>query len=184
MYYFMRQNLFQRLDIIEVVGHTEETSKHIWTAGERFSEQVPVQTLDLDPSYGKRMADFFDTTIPLMSERLVRSLRQLGIDNFDAYPMTLKRKDTGQTWKDYFAVNVVGRIAAVDMNRSLYRTMATGRPKFSKIALDPGAIGDAIFFRLALGPGLIVVHEKIKQDLSEKKFVALMFQKIEDYKGI
>ena len=60
MYYFLTQNLIDTHNIIEVVGHTDETGKHIWIEGNRFPEGVSFQTLILAPTYGTGMADFFE----------------------------------------------------------------------------------------------------------------------------
>ena len=183
MYYFMRQNLFEPLDIIEVVGPTELLEKFIWIEGQRFSEDIPRQTLLLDPSYGKRMADFFDTTIPLMSDRLLKALRRLGVRNIDSYPMTLKRPDTGEEWDNYWAVNVIGCIDAVNLEKSQYRTDSFGEPDFTKIVLNEKVVGEVDLFRLVKGPGLMVVNQKIKEALSPAGFMALMFQEVGDYDG-
>ena len=183
MYYFLRQNLFDILNIIEVTGHTEETGKFLWTAGARFDEELPPQTLTLDSSYGTEMADFFDTSLPLMSDRLIATLHSAGVDNFDAYPMVLERPDTGQLWKNYSAVNVIGRIDAVNMAKSKYAMSPLGKPKFQSISIDAAAAGDAICFRLRKGPGLIVVQERIAEAVAKQNFVAVMLQKVEDYDG-
>lgn len=183
MHYFMRQNLFENLDVIEVVGHTEETAKHIWISGERFSENVPTQTLILDSSYGSKMADFFDTTIPLMSARLLQSLDSVGISNLDLYPMILERPDTGERWDNYSAVNVVGAIDAADMDNSEYTIDSFGEPEFSRIALKEKLVSGLKLFRLNTGPGLIVVNDTVKKALADLGFYALMFQPLEEYDG-
>ena len=183
MYYFLRQDLFDAEDIIEVVGHTEETGKHMWVEGTRFDEPVPVQTLALDPSYGTTMPDFFDTTIPLMSDRLLQAVRETGIDNFDAYPMILRRQDTGEQWRNYSAVNFIGSIDAIDRKKSDCHRSPAGRLLCESITIDPKAAGDSICFRLKEGPYLLVIHERVADALRKRDFVALLIQKTEDYDG-
>ncbi len=183
MFYFLRQNLFEFANVIEVVGHTEETGKHLWTKGVRFADPVPEQTLALNPEYGTVMADFFDTTIPLMSDRLLTALKGAGVDNVDAYPMILQRPDTGEQWRNYKAVNFVGCIDAIDMKKSNCRRSATGRLRCESITIDPHAVGDAICFRLKEGPDLLVIHEEVADRLRKQDFVAVLIQKTEDYDG-
>ena len=86
MFYFLRQNLFEVQGVIEIAGHTDVTSQYSWTSGIKFEKPVPVQALMLDPSYGTNFPDFFDTTIPVMSDALIGGLRNVGVDNFDVYP--------------------------------------------------------------------------------------------------
>ena len=93
-FYFLRQNLFATLGMIEITGHTELTGSYSWTAGAKFDTPVPEQTLLLDPAYGTNLPDFFDTTIPVMSPRLIDGLLTAGVDNIEAYPMILRRLDT------------------------------------------------------------------------------------------
>lgn len=183
MHYFMRQNLFENLDVIEVEGHTEETAKHIWIAGSRFSEDVPPQTLILDAAYGTKMADFFDTTIPLMSARLLNALAAVGVSNLDVYPMILQRSDTSERWDNYSAVNVIGAIDAIDLENSEYTTDSFGEPNFTRIALKEDLVSGLKLFRLNTGPGLIVINEVVKDALSGQDFYALMLQPLEDYDG-
>jgi len=182
-YYFLRQDLFDAEDIIEVVGHTEETGKFMWVEGTRFDEDLPVQTLELDPAYGTTMPDFFDTTIPLMSDRLVEAVRKAGVDNFDAYPMILRRRDTGEEWRNYNAMNFIGSIDAIDREKSDCQRSASGRLLCESITIDPKAAGDAICFRLTEGPHLLVVHERVATALKKQNFVAVLIQKTEDYDG-
>jgi hypothetical protein len=183
-FYFLRQDLFDATNIIEVSGHTEETGKHLWTEGARFAEPVPVQTLELDAEYGTEMADFFDTTIPLMSERLIKALMAAGVDNFDAYPMILQRSDTAEKRTDYKAMNFIGRIDAIDRAKSECEEDALGALDCSgSISLDPKRVGDAICFRLLDGPDLLVIHEKIARELRKQEFAALLIQNTEDYDG-
>lgn len=183
MYYFLRQDLFDATDIIEVVGHTEETGKHLWTAGARFAEPVPPQTLELDADYGTVFPDFFDTTIPLMSERLLEALTAAGVDNFDAYPMVLRRTDTGEEVRNYKAVNFIGRIDALDRDASECEEDVIGALECRSVTVDPARAGDAICFRLLEGPDLLVIHESVATRLRRQPFVAVLIQKTEDYDG-
>ena len=183
MFYFLRQNLFEFANVIEVVGHTPETGKHLWTKGARFDEPVPEQTIILNPEYGTVMSDFFDTTIPLMSDRLLAALKETGVDNYDAYPMILQRQDTGEQWRNYKAVNFVGCIDAIDMDKSDCRRSSTGRLRCESITIDPARVGSAICFRLKEGPDLLVIHEKVADALRRHEFVAVLTPSTQDYDG-
>jgi hypothetical protein len=182
MYYFCRQDLFDSRGMIDIVGHTPVTGKYLWTAGEKFAAPVPVQTLKLDTSYGDKFPAFFDTTIPLMSNELIDALQAAGVDNFDCYPMILERDDTGQTYTDYQAVNVVGRIDALDEEQSESDHDEIS-PRYSKIMIDPAKTHELKCFRLKTGPDLLVIRQEVAEHLSRLSFKALLLQRTEDFDG-
>jgi hypothetical protein len=183
LFYFVRQDLFNSRNIIEVVGHTAVTGEFQWISGVRFDRPVPNEVLELDPSYGTEFPDLFDTTIPLMSGRLLKTLRDSGADNLDAYPMTLRRIDTGETFDGYSAVNVIGCVDAIALNDSEY-LMRRGRPYFTgKIAIDEAKVKGLEIFRLPRGPGFIVGNERISRILQQNDFKAMLLQPTTDYAG-
>ncbi|HEY1959418.1 MAG TPA: DUF1629 domain-containing protein [Polyangiaceae bacterium] len=183
MFYFARQNLFGERGTIEVAWHTPITGELQWIRGVRFTRPVPHETLELDPAYGTNMADIFDTSVPLLSERLLTFIRSLGLDNVDAYPMTLKRKDTGALITGYSAVNVIGRVDAVDLSSSAHR-LRFGKPYFTgSVTIDPQRCSGLEMFRLASGPGFIVVSERVARALASGGFEALLVQPTVAYEG-
>ena len=114
MYFFCRQNLFETLGMIEIVGHTPETGAHNWIAGVPLAQPLPPQVLMLNPEYGTNFPAFFDTSVPVMAESLINAFKESGVDNLEAYPVTLQRQDTGVEAAGYFAVNFLGAVDAVD----------------------------------------------------------------------
>lgn len=182
-FYFLRQNLFESLGMIEIVGHTEVTGRYSWTMGLAFAEPVAEQTLLLDPAYGENYPDFFDTTIPVMSQKLIADLRDGGVDNIDTYPMVLRRMDNGEETRDYAAVNVVGCVDAVDLDASDYR-LRFGKPYFTgAVAMDAARVGEHQAFRLLKGPGFIVVTARVAERLNAGGYRGLLLQPTVDYAG-
>lgn len=184
MYYFIRQNLFEEQDVIEIEGHTVETGDCNWLSGHAFSKPLGVQELILDPSYGGQLPDFFDTTIPIMSERLINFIADCGVDNISRYPVILKNGD--QPIHGFFAVNVVGCIDAVDWGESVYTVDEDfDEPYFTgKIAIDAKKVSDALCFRLPYGPGFIVVSQNISEALKTQAWKSVMLQPTEEYEGV
>ena len=184
MFYFCRQDLFEANNIIEIDGHTDVTGEQLWTIGHKFSVPIPSQVLDLDHNYGTDLPAFFDTTIPVMSEELIQAFRDAGVDNFDVYPMVLKRMDTGEEYTSYSAVNFIGSIDCIDMDKSEYELDEDDDPEdFESIVIDESKTHGAKVFRLQVGPGFLVIHKDIADELSKKQFKALLLQKTEDYDG-
>lgn len=183
MFYFLRQNLFQTQGMIEISGHTTVTSQYLWTAGVKFDKPMPRETLMLDPAYGTNLPDFFDTTVPVMSESLISGLVDVGIDNFDTYPVVLKRMDTGEEITGYSAVNFIGCLDAVDLANSEYR-LRFGKPYFTgRITIDAAKTFGCKAFRLLKGPGFLVVSEKPAEVLRSKNYRSVLLQPTTDYKG-
>lgn len=184
MYYFCRQNLFENNNIIEIVGHTDVTGTLLWTAGHKFKRSIPQQILQLNPDYGTELPSFFDTTIPVMSEELIQVFHDSGVDNFDAYPMILKRMDNNEEFHNYKAVNFIGSINCIDLDKSVYELNKRNKPRrFKSIIIDDSKTHGAKVFRLSIGPDLLVIHKDIADQLIKHNFKALLLQKTEDFDG-
>lgn len=184
MYYFLRQNLFESLGMIEIEGHTPETGAVDWISGHVFATPIANQTLMLDPSYGKNLPDFFDTTVPVMSDRLLSFLRKHGIDNVDAYPVTLQNKETGQKIDGYFAVNFIGCLDCVKLDESVYE-LTFGAPDFTgHIVIDETRVYGTNCFRIQGGPGFLVISQDIADALRKETWAGILVQSTEDYAGV
>lgn len=183
VFYFLRQNLFETQGIIEIVGHTAATSQFPWTTGIKFDQPVPRETLILDPAYGTTLPDFFDTTTPVMSKSLIDGLHDAGIYNLDEYPIVLKRMDTGEEITSYSAVNFIGCVDAVDLEKSEYR-LRFGKPYFTgRLTIDPSRTLGCKAFRLQKGPGFVVVSEQPAKLLQSRGFRAVLLQPTTEYTG-
>jgi hypothetical protein len=181
LYYFLRQNLFDANNFIEITGHTEATGELNWTAGRSFSKSLSVQELALDSRYGENFPDFFDTTLPVMSQRLLKFLVSLGVTNIDSYAVNLN--DRAIKYQGYYAVNVIGAIDGVDLNNSEYR-LRFNKPYFTgKVVIDENKVNGARLFRLLHGPGLIVISQEIADELMKHEWSAIMLQPTEEYEG-
>ncbi len=181
MYYFITQNLVDDSNDIEIAGHTEVTGQYRWIAGHKFNKPMPVETLELDSDYGSDLPDFFDTTVPVMSKTLIQGFLDIGVDNFDRYPVILKRTDRGEEINGYEAVNFIGSIDAVDLESSEYEEDSFGDPDFEIVVIDPSKVKGANAFRLSSGPGLLVVSEKVAEHLKALNLSSVTLLPTEDY---
>lgn len=183
MFYFLRQNLFEHQNMVQLVGHTEETGALNWIAGHKFAVPMKPQTLMIDPKHGNNFPDFFDSTVPVMSNRLITYLVNLGVDNMDIYPVVLHNNVSGENVLGYSAVNVIGCIDAEKLESSKYR-LSFGKPYFTgAIVIDDLKVEDSSFFRKLYGSGFIVVSQNIADALQKKSWSGLLLQPTEDYKG-
>lgn len=177
MFYFLRQNLFEHQNMIQLVGHTAEIVTLSWIAGHNFETDLKPQTLMLDPAHGNIFPDFFDSTVPVMSNRLIAFLVNLGVDNMDTYPVVLHNIVSGEDVPGYSAVNVIGCIDATKLEDSQYR-LRFGKPYFTgTIAIDELKVGDASFFRTLHGPGFIIISQNIANALKTGSWFVFRYKK-------
>ncbi len=118
-----------------------------------------------------------------MSADLRLALRAAGVDNFDEYPVILRRIDSGEEFQGYSAVNIIGCRDAVDLEDSEYR-LRFGKPYFTgRLSIDPNGAQGLKAFRLLHGPGFVVVSEEVAEALMPMGFVGLLLQPTTDYSG-
>lgn len=184
MFYFLRQNIFNQKNMVKLDGHTSETGALSWIAGKKFTESLKPQILVIDPKHGTNLPDFFDTTVPVMSNRLISFLVDLGVDNIDSYTVILHNKVTGEDVEGYSAVNVIGCIDAEKLEESEY-SLCFGEPDFTgSIVIDESKVNDASFFRTLYGPGFIVISQRIADALQRESWAGILVQPTEDYQGV
>ncbi|MFT5717649.1 MAG: hypothetical protein ACI9T7_001845 [Oleiphilaceae bacterium] len=71
MYYFIRQDLDDVTNMVSL-GHSSESSKHLWVNGTIFLEPYPENDIFyVEPctGTGNEMPSFFDSAAPLMLDR-------------------------------------------------------------------------------------------------------------------
>jgi len=111
--------------------------------------------------------------IQVYSNRFLDALIKSGINNLQVFDATLTNPDTGDTWKDsYKAVNVVGVIDCVDLEKSKYDDIGAGALAFREIYIDETRTNGALCFRVPQAISKIFLHKSVI-DFIEKKYPAL-----------
>jgi hypothetical protein len=183
-FFFLRQNLFGDATGMEIEGHTETSAQFNWVDGVKFDKPFPRETFVLDDAYGSNYPDFFDTSIPVMSNRLIEQLQASGVSNLDAYPVVLRTRSDGAERADYCAVNVIGRVDAVDLAASAHE-MRRGKPRFTgAIAIDGRLAAGLLAFRLPYSPRFIVVAEPVALRIRPFAFDSVLLQPTRAYQGV
>lgn len=139
---------------------------------------------ELDPEAHGQMPWFFDAGGPLMHNRMVAALHSAGVDNIAVYDALVVHPVKGREWKDYKAVNIIGRVAAADLTKSVVdpaEPLKMVAAKFDKLVLDPAKAHGLLMFRLAEKLSAIVVHEKVKQQIEADRIGPLGFIPPEDW---
>jgi hypothetical protein len=121
--------------------------------------------------------EMFDEYMCLMSAKMIDVLKKSGVDNLETYPAKLV-DSTNERAYDYFAVNIIGMVAAADLGKSDWENL-DGEAKidtaFTSLVVKPETARGLPIFRLAESTGTILVHERIKSALEAGGFKTLRF---------
>lgn len=170
-----------------------------WSAGTQFSpdarrdvlqppvEPIPVETLPDDEFQPRVYAELYWNPIPLMTRRLVTALRAAGVDNLQTYETVLAARGGTPTPPDrYLAVNVVGKVAAADMDRSVTNPAVSDTlisADFHSLAVDAGTATDLLLFRLAENVSAVLVHERVRAHVEASGIDTLTWYAPEEWAG-
>jgi hypothetical protein len=158
-----------------------------WHSGTRFT-QPPPQPIEVvvDEDFPGLIPEFTDVPLPLMTRRLVKALHEAGVDNLDTYKVVISDPTTGQKHQDHVAVNIIGKIAAADLRKSVYDASLPERMismDFDSVVIDEKKTRGAFLFRLAESVNAIVIHEKVKEHLEASGIDTLTFIPPEEWMG-
>jgi hypothetical protein len=141
-----------------------------WGEG-RLLELPPAAPLvfTLDPAASDQPASMYDGLFPLWSDALLRAVREAGVDNLQAFPAALQDARSGRPWSPYWAVNVVGLVAAVDLEGSgLPADGERGDLPPAVFVLDQKKAAPFRLFRLAESPDLVLVDEQVRRAIERR----------------
>jgi hypothetical protein len=154
------------------------------------SEKIPNPiTFSLKP-YNSHSADdshymqsYLRGKAPIFSDALLEALRYSGVDNLVTYPCEITDPDNGLVHKNYKSINVIGLVAATDMEKSNATVHPNGPAMydvdFDGLTIDNDKTNEMLFFRLAESTNAIIVHQQVKDTLIAKGFTDLAFYETE-----
>jgi hypothetical protein len=169
-----------------VIKHKKDHPFRMWHAGTPFRAdaaqaykkppQTPIVATIEEGDEGV-MAEFWDNPVPLMTRKLYERLLGAGIDNLEIYPAEIREDASGKVHSDYVAFNLIGSVAAADLQGSTYT--GTEKPSidggFTSLKLDELKTKGLLLFRLAEAVNAIVVHEAIKAHIEAGNITTLTF---------
>lgn len=178
MYYILK--CFDPADgFIARVEYRDDDPFRFWNGGERFDDEpeTPLRATVLGDEQTV-LAELWETPLPMMSLRLHQALCQLGVSNLDVYPVELTDARDGRIIEGYVAFNLIGAIAAADLQQTQF---APGSPDrmisadIDHLVIDPSRVAGAHMFRLGESVSAIVVDEQVKSGLEAAGFDTLTF---------
>lgn len=125
------------------------------------------------PDHDQYMAALIETNPPIWRDDFIQALRDCGVNNFDTYNVAITDPDDGSIITNYKAVNVLGLVAAADMEKSI-ATVHNGIPlidvDFDELVIDEKKTKGIKMFRLAESNNAVLIHETLRDALLEKGF--------------
>ncbi|MDF3819711.1 hypothetical protein P3G55_07375 [Leptospira sp. 96542] len=160
-----------------VQGYATPSTEISFICGEKITEDVPLLTFEVNFPKGYKLPQFLGDVIPIISNRLLDVLNEVGVTNIQTYPVVLQNSETGEVWNNYHALNVIGLVYnAVDIERSNHETIMEGSDNipallaFEEIVLIKNKIPDLLMFRIAESPSTIIAHEKILDQIATSSY--------------
>lgn len=145
------------------IEHHDDDAFRFWNSSERLEsvQELPLKARAITDSQ-TAMAEFWDSTLPIMTKRLYEALVAAGVDNLDTYPVVLTDSRSGAEIPGYVAFNIIGLVPAAALE-------------------NPAASQRLLIFRLAESIDLIIVHEKLKAAIEAADIDTLTFLKPESW---
>lgn len=159
MYFELTTDIQFDIGISEPAGLPDEID---FMAGKVLGDDVPNPvTFTTNAVAGDVLPDFWDESVPAMSEKFVKMLEGAGVDNIQTFPAVVKSRKDGTLWDGYYAVNVLGMIQCADLSKSDYDEIFPGHYRFRTLAIDSNLTKDSLIFRLQENPGTLIIHKSV-----------------------
>src|SRR5258706_4398272 len=146
-------------------------------------KKIGTLVYNLDPSYPGKILPMYSEEQVVMSVALLAALKEAGVKNLEIFPA--KVIDIGgKAHKDYKAVNIVGLVACAKEPPSKVVEGISVQPGsrdidtfYGELYIDEKKADKAklLMFRLKESVNAIVVHEKVRQKIEEKKIPGMEF---------
>lgn len=173
-----------------VVGHPDADDPDIdWHCGQRFEKPptAPIRLVIYDGDIGNGvLPELCDVPIPVMSRRLMKVLMNAGVSNIDFYDAVISDQGSGTDHVTHVAYNIVGVIAAADLEHTRFWKGNSSRlidADIESAAIDSTKAGGALLFRLAESVNGIVVHASVRKRIEAAQLSTLVFEAPEDWIG-
>jgi len=151
-----------------------------WRLGIVISDLSPQPlryTLNVDYE-GDTKAMYQAEAVPLMRDDVIAALTKAGVDNVQYFDAVVVNPKTGDEYRNYKAFNIVGLVAAADMQQSRVMegsTSTMGDVDFDELFIDETKARGHLFFRLAECISAIVVDEPVRGAIEAAEIPGFVF---------
>jgi len=135
---------------------------------------LPIATplrFELDPDWGRDIAVFTGSRIPIMRKDLIQALRDAGVDNIDVYDAVVVDPRDQKQVHDYQAVNIIGLVSAANLGASDYESFGEAPSVdalFGNPVIDEKRAAGALMFRMQESVMTVMVHDRIKREIAQR----------------
>lgn len=179
MFYQMNWDTYPSEDMANTL--TSPSTGVPWTMGLLHEGAVsqPI-ILPLNPERGRVMPDIFLVDIPLFSDKLLAALSKAGVDNLQLFDAEIHSPE-GKIYKNYKAVNVVGKVACADLEKSEYDPESeVPMMDFDKLVIDKDKARGFLLFRLGEDSLQIIINEKVKKEIEKESLLGVVITAIDE----
>jgi len=168
------------------IGEIPEFEDLSWISGQKFLEAPPTPIIvELEGGPDDVVVSMYTIGLLLLRDDVIKAFKMAGVDNCDYYPAIINNPNTGESLNNYKAVNIIGTVAAANLEGSNYK--AHGEPvvdvDFDGLKIDETRAKNLKLFRLAECVTGIVIHESVKDILLENGINDLDFVDPENWIG-
>ncbi|WP_299494176.1 DUF1629 domain-containing protein [uncultured Shewanella sp.] len=119
----------------------------------------------------------------IANKRVSETLREIGVNNIQQFPVLLKEVNGNQDCTDYDLINIIGDADIVDYDKSDITLNSPGDIMLidSLSFIDTSDIPLPYVFRLTSFLPLIIAHDKVKQAFETNNITGFTFYKPEDF---
>jgi len=125
--------------------------------------------------------DIINPGVPLFSDKMKSALDACGVTNIDYFPVQIVDEDTKEVQVEYWLGIVTSIVACMDIDKSVFKENAMGQMVITQFCIDDSRTRELNLFRFHNIPGLMIINEDLKNELSKVEFVGVTFKPTQDY---
>lgn len=145
-------------------------------------DELPIEIpADIDEDETIVYTDIINPGVPLFSAKMKMALDAFGVDNIDYYPVLITDSETKEVLAEYHLAIVKDIVACIDLDNSQFGKTASGTTVITEFSIDSTKAADSVLFRFHNIPGLIIINEALKDELSKTEFKGVSFKPTEQY---
>jgi hypothetical protein len=176
-YYLMAQKVPTNGTVIRAKSHffTEQKSGEIFP-----SDFEPPFKCQLLGKFSKGlMSTFYQSPAVIGTNQFYQDLKDCGVDNIEAQPAEIYDSVKKITHKHYLLLNIIGRVACAEMDKSDYTEIGEGMNTVNKLVIDGTKTNGLLLFLLHEDTDCIVIHEQVYKHLQSKGYTDIYFEELE-----
>ncbi|QDF99450.1 hypothetical protein CJ010_24390 [Azoarcus sp. DD4] len=149
--------------------------------GHRFdADFVPPLVVQLDPELPNgKLPTFFESPAWIGTRSFHATLLAAGVANVEASPVEMHDDVNNRVIHDYLLLNIVGRVACVDMARSEIRSLGDGMNIIDRLVIDPARVPDLDLFVADEDTDCMIVSERLQRHIAAAGYGDIRFESLD-----